>query len=71
MLFLIPVRWVGPVLSQETSQPSQTLYSMALTAGVAEMQKQWGYIDDGNRGSRVRLAPGWLALTFKLHSGVP
>ena len=54
VLFFIPMLWVGPTLSQETSQSKDTLYSMALVAGVAEMQKQWGYIDDGDHGSRIR-----------------
>jgi len=27
---------------------------MALVAGAAEMQKEWGYIDDGNRGNKIR-----------------
>jgi len=44
----------GAALSQEAAQSKDTLYSMALVAGVAEMQKQWGYIDDGDNGSRVR-----------------
>jgi hypothetical protein len=54
VLFFISVLRVGPALSQETSQSKDTLYSMALVAGVAEMQKQWGYIDDGDRGGRIR-----------------
>jgi hypothetical protein len=42
----------GTALSQETAQSKDTLYSMALVAGVAEMQKQWGYIDDGDHGKQ-------------------
>jgi hypothetical protein len=39
---------------QETSPSKDSLYSIALVAGVAEMQKQRGYIDDGDHGSRIR-----------------
>ena len=54
VLFLIPMLWVVPTFSQETSGSKDSLYSMALVAGVEQMQKQWGYIDDGDRGSRIR-----------------
>lgn len=54
VLFFIAMLRVGPALSRETSPSKDTLYSMALVAGVAEMQKQWGYIDDGDQGSRIR-----------------
>jgi hypothetical protein len=49
--FLISVLGITPALSQEKSEPS--LYSIALVAGVAEMKRQWGYIDD-SYGGRLR-----------------
>ncbi len=54
VLFVIPMLWVVPTFSQEASESKDSLYSMALVAGVEEMQKQWGYIDDGDQGSRIR-----------------
>jgi hypothetical protein len=48
---LISVLGITPALSQEKSEPS--LYSIALVAGVAEMKRQWGYIDD-SYGGRLR-----------------
>ena len=53
VIFVLILR-SGPALSQETAPSRDTLYSMALVAAVAEMQKQWGYIDDGHHGSRIR-----------------
>jgi len=38
VLFVIPSLLTGPALSQETSQSKDTPYSMALVAGVAQMQ---------------------------------
>jgi len=46
--------WVIPAFSQENPEPKDSLYSMALAAAANQMQKQWGYIDDGDRGSRIR-----------------
>jgi hypothetical protein len=42
-----------PVFSQGISDTKDGLYSKALLAGVAEMQKQWGHIDD-SYDSRIR-----------------
>jgi hypothetical protein len=53
-LFLVPMLLVVPALSQDTSASKDTLYATALAAGVAQMQKQWRYIDDGDQGSRIR-----------------
>ncbi len=50
---LILMVFVVPTSSQETSEANESLYSLALGAGVDQMQKQWGYIDDGDRG-RIR-----------------
>ena len=54
IIFLIPMLWVAPTSSQDTSESKDRLYSMALVAGVDQMQKQWGYIDDGDRGNKIR-----------------
>jgi hypothetical protein len=54
VLFFLLLLWIGPALSQEPLQSKDTLYSGALVAGVAEMQKQWSYIDDGDHGNRIR-----------------
>lgn len=54
VLFLIPMLWVVPTPSQEISESRDSLYSMALVAGAAQMQKQWGYIDDGDQGRGIR-----------------
>lgn len=51
---LILMVFVVPTSSQETSEANESLYSLALVAGVDQMQKQWGYIDDGDRGDRIR-----------------
>ena len=53
-LVLILTVIVFPASSQETSEAEDNLYSLALVAGVDQMQKQWGYIDDGDRGSKIR-----------------
>src|SRR5215469_5707409 len=46
--------FVAPTSSQETSEANDSLYSLALVAAADQMQKQWGYIDDGDHGSRIR-----------------
>lgn len=46
--FLVPAQEGGPPGKQEN------LYSLALAASVIQMEKEWGYIDDGNHGSRMR-----------------
>jgi len=53
-LILTLMAFVIPTSSQETSEAHDRLYSSALVAGVDQMRKQWGYIDDGDRGSRIR-----------------
>lgn len=40
--------------SNGASGKGDDLYSMALVASITEMQKSWGYIDDGENGSRLR-----------------
>jgi hypothetical protein len=39
---------------EPTSPKEDNLYSVALFASVAEMEKEWGHIDDGDGGSRIR-----------------
>jgi hypothetical protein len=53
-LCVVPILWTLPLASQETSAPKDQLYSMALVASVGEMQKEWGDINDGDEGNRIR-----------------
>jgi hypothetical protein len=53
VFFLVSI-FCLPMFSQDASELKDSLYSKALVAGVAEMQKEWGYIDDGNHGTRIR-----------------
>lgn len=50
--FFVPIY----ALSQASDAPRKQddLYAMALDASITEMQKSWGYIDDGEHGSRIR-----------------
>lgn len=40
---------VDSAAPQQTEQPSTNLYSMALFASLAEMQKQWGHFKDNTQ----------------------
>ena len=54
VLFLIATLWGVSAFSQEAPDSKDRLYSMALAAAADQMHKQWGYIDDSDRGSRIR-----------------
>jgi len=53
---LVPFLCGSSALPQTGGQPAKEddLYSMALFASIAEMQKSWGSIDDSDSGSRIR-----------------
>lgn len=56
VISLMPLLWAALAFAQ-VSGPSvkqDNLYSMALVASITEMEKAWGYIDDGDHGSRIR-----------------
>lgn len=54
VLSLVSVLFVSPATPQaESSVKDDNLYSMALFAGLAEMEKSWGDIDD-SYGGRIR-----------------
>lgn len=73
VLGLTPFLLTTSTCPQATTAPGKEddLYSMALDASIIEMQKSWGYIDNGG-GSRVRtnydqlVAKQWPEITAKL-----
>jgi hypothetical protein len=56
VLTSIPFFWTTPIFPQSRDTPGKEndLYSMAFVASVTEMERSWGYIDDGDNGSRTR-----------------
>ena len=52
ILFLWPLR--GLPQTDQSHDEVDNLYSAALIASIKEMEKSWGYIDDGDNGSRIR-----------------
>ena len=55
VLILILLLCLSSAFPQESTSPKEdNLYSVALFTSVAEMEKEWGYIDDGDRGNRIR-----------------
>jgi hypothetical protein len=53
---VVPLLCAVLSFAQEGQKPAtqDNLYAVALAASVTEMEKQWGYIDDGDHGSRIR-----------------
>jgi hypothetical protein len=53
---LILLVGAAAAFAQASGPPAKpdNLYSMALIASISEMEKEWGYIDDGDRGNRIR-----------------
>jgi hypothetical protein len=56
VISLMPLLWTAFTFAQASgpSVKQDNLYSMALVASVTEMEKSWGYIDDGDHGRRIR-----------------
>ena len=56
LIVLVGLVWSCFAFAQESGQTGEqdNLYSVALAASVTQMEKEWGYIDDGDRGSRIR-----------------
>ena len=60
ILFLWPLR--GLPQTDQSHDEVDNLYSAALIASIKEMQKSWGYIDDGDNGSRTRTNYGQMLM---------
>lgn len=56
VLGLLPLLYAASAFSQAGGGAIKegNLYSVALFSSLAEMEKSWGYIDDGEHGSRIR-----------------
>jgi hypothetical protein len=53
-LFLLLLAVSAFPQSSKQRKQEDNLYADALTASITEMQKQWGYVDDSDNGSRKR-----------------
>jgi hypothetical protein len=53
---VVPLAAASSLFSQASQTPAKkdSLYSTALFASIAEMEKSWGNIDDSDSGQRVR-----------------